>query len=93
MSQPIFKSSNVNAQYGPGHNSFTVSEDDNQDIIVYHARNYQTIEGDPLYDPNRHARAQVIEWDNIGMPILGEPVPDERWTPNSPRILEDDSDD
>ncbi|PTI47119.1 family 43 glycosylhydrolase [Staphylococcus succinus] len=93
VSQPIFKSSNVNAQYGPGHNSFTVSEDDNQDIIVYHARNYQTIEGDPLYDPNRHARAQVIEWDNIGMPILGEPVPDERWTPNSPRILEDDSDD
>lgn len=90
VKKPIFSSSNINGQYGPGHNSFTVSEDEQQDIIVYHARNYQNIDGDPLYDPNRHARAQIIKWDDDGMLILDEPMPDERWTPNSPRILEDE---
>lgn len=87
---PIFKSSNANKQYGPGHNSFTVSEDNNYDVFVYHARNYQNIEGDPLYDPNRHARAQIIKWNDNGTFVLDEPVSDERLTPSSPRILEAD---
>lgn len=50
----------ANGQYGPGHNSFTISEDGSQDILVYHARSYREIVGDPLYDPNRHTRVHRI---------------------------------
>ena len=38
----------------------------------------ETFEGDPLYDPNRHTRVQVIEWEKDGFPIFGEPVMDTR---------------
>ena len=78
LEKPVFKTSYKNKQYGPGHNSFTVSEDGMKDLLVYHARNYTDIEGDPLYDPNRHTRVQVIEWDKDGFPIFGEPVMDTR---------------
>ncbi|WP_240753960.1 family 43 glycosylhydrolase [Natronospirillum operosum] len=74
--QPVFESSSENGQYGPGHNSFTVSEDGQHDVLIYHARNYRDIDGDPLYDPNRHTRAQLIEWDADGFPVFGQPVPD-----------------
>jgi hypothetical protein len=43
---------------------------------VYHARNYTEIEGDPLYDPNRHARVQKLYWNEDGTPYFGIPVPD-----------------
>ncbi|RIX59444.1 alpha-N-arabinofuranosidase [Paenibacillus nanensis] len=72
--QPVFRTSEENGIYGPGHNSFTVSEDGRQDVIVYHARSYKEIEGDPLYDPNRHTRAQVFGWNEDGTPDFGEPV-------------------
>jgi GH43 family beta-xylosidase len=73
---PVFKTSEKNSQYGPGHNSFTVSEDGNYDILVYHARNYKQIIGDPLNDPNRHTRAQRLNWNADGSPDFGEPVLD-----------------
>ncbi|TDL74025.1 alpha-N-arabinofuranosidase [Rhodococcus qingshengii] len=73
---PVFKTNVENSQYGPGHNSFTVSEDGSEDIIIYHARNYREIVGDPLWDPNRHTRAQVFTWNEDGTPNFGEPVPD-----------------
>lgn len=73
---PVFQTSEENSQYGPGHNSFTVSEDGSRDILIYHARNYRDIEGDPLWDPNRHARAQEIFWNEDGTPHFGKPVPD-----------------
>ncbi|MGJ9382266.1 glycoside hydrolase family 43 protein [Salipaludibacillus sp. CF4.18] len=76
--QPVFETNETTSQYGPGHNSFTVSEDGNEDVIVYHARNYKEIEGDPLYDPNRHARAQVFSWDQNGAPYFGIPEPDSK---------------
>lgn len=85
--EPVFESSIENKQYGPGHNSFTKSEDGKHDIIVYHARNYQDIKGDPLFDPNRHARAQIISWDENNNPQFGIPLPDNRWTPETPEIL------
>lgn len=53
--EPIFKTDDELGIYGPGHNSFTVSEDGNSIIMIYHAREYKDIEGDPLHDPNRHA--------------------------------------
>ncbi|WP_026674030.1 glycoside hydrolase family 43 protein [Alkalihalobacterium bogoriense] len=80
--EPVFKTNEETGQYGPGHNSFTVSEDGTQDVIVYHARNYKEIEGDPLYDPNRHTRAQVFTWDDNGMPNFGVPVPDGKLVKN-----------
>ncbi len=74
--QPVFASSVQNSQFGPGHNSFTMSEDGRDVVMVYHARNYQSIEGDPLFDPNRHTRAQRIAWHEDGTPDFGVPVPD-----------------
>jgi GH43 family beta-xylosidase len=73
---PVFMSSPPNGQYGPGHNSFTVSEDGKTDLLVYHARNYQAIDGDPLENPDRHARIQPILWRQDGFPYFGEPVRD-----------------
>jgi len=74
--KPVFETSEKNGQYGPGHNSFTVSEDGKKDVLIYHGRNYKEIDGDPLYDPNRHTRAQVIEWNKQGFPVFGKPKPD-----------------
>ncbi len=73
---PVFKTSEGNRQFGPGHNSFTTTPDGATDILVYHARGYRDIPGDSLHDPNRHTRAQVIAWGPDGMPDFGEPVAD-----------------
>lgn len=74
-STPVFQSSSANSQFGPGHCSFTVSPDSSDDIVVYHARNYQNITGDPLNDVNRHTRVQQFTWSN-GIPNFGVPVQD-----------------
>jgi len=74
--EPVFKTSEENCQYGPGHNSFTISKDGTKDILIYHARNYKDIAGDSLYDPNRYTRAQYFEWNENGTPNFGIPVPD-----------------
>ncbi|MBE0344465.1 alpha-N-arabinofuranosidase, partial [Paenibacillus sp. 28ISP30-2] len=73
--QPVFCTNEETGQFGPGHNSFTVGADGN-DVIVYHARNYKEITGDPLYDPNRHTRVQPLNWNEDGTPDFGIPVPD-----------------
>ncbi|AIQ63106.1 alpha-N-arabinofuranosidase [Paenibacillus stellifer] len=75
LSHPVFTTNEENGQYGPGHNSFTVGEN-GEDILIYHARNYKEIVGDPLYDPNRHTRAQVFGWNEEGLPVFGIPVKD-----------------
>lgn len=76
---PVFTSSARHRQYGPGHNCFTTVEDargDAVDLFVYHARPYEQIEGDPLLDPNRHARAQRLSWNADGTPGFGIPLAD-----------------
>ncbi|GGK84060.1 hypothetical protein Ppa06_43300 [Planomonospora parontospora subsp. parontospora] len=73
---PVFATSAATGQYGPGHNSFTVSEDGQSDILVYHDRNYRDITGDPLGDPNRRTRVQKVHWRSDGTPDFGIPVPD-----------------
>lgn len=73
--QPVFKTHRENGQYGPGHNSFTTLPD-GTDVLVYHARSYEAIVGDPLYDPNRHTRVQVFGWTADGRPDFGVPGPD-----------------
>jgi GH43 family beta-xylosidase len=75
-STPVFQSNAATSQYGPGHNSFTVSEDGQSDILVYHSRNYRDISGDPLNDPNRRTRVQKVYWRADGTPDFGIPVPD-----------------
>jgi GH43 family beta-xylosidase len=71
--EPVFVSSEETREYGPGHNSFTVAQDGTTDLMVYHARPYKEIEGNPLYDPNRHAHVQRIFWNRDGTPYLGIP--------------------
>ncbi|MEU4835733.1 family 43 glycosylhydrolase [Streptosporangium sp. NPDC023615] len=73
---PVFASNASTGQYGPGHNSFTVSEDGQSDILVYHDRNYRDISGDPLNDPNRRTRVQKVHWRADGTPDFGIPVAD-----------------
>ncbi|WP_309114218.1 family 43 glycosylhydrolase [Saccharothrix sp.] len=73
---PVFASNAATGQYGPGHNSFTVSEDGQSDILVYHDRNYRDIAGDPLRDPNRRTRVQKFYWRADGSPDFGIPVAD-----------------
>jgi len=74
LKEPVFVSSIENKQFGPGHNSFTKTEDDKMDVLIYHARPTMENEGDPLNNPNRHARAQVFTWDKDGFPVFGKPV-------------------
>ena len=71
--KPVFETSEKNSLYGPGHNSFTKSEDGITDLLVYHARPYKEIEGNPLYDPNRHGRIQELFWDEKGFPYFAYP--------------------
>lgn len=66
---PVLESDEKAGIYGPGHNSFTVDEE-GRDICVYHARNEETIVGDPLYNPNRHARLMPVVWDGEGRPTF-----------------------
>lgn len=70
--RPVFTTHREHRQYGPGHNCFTVDEN-GEDLLVYHARNYTEIEGDPLWDPNRHTRIKRFSWDQNGMPEFGVP--------------------
>ncbi|KPI18417.1 Alpha-N-arabinofuranosidase [Actinobacteria bacterium OK074] len=73
---PVFTSNDATQQYGPGHNCFTVAEDGRSDVLVYHARQYKEITGDPLDDPNRHTRIQKLGWNSDGTPDFGVPVAD-----------------
>ena len=72
--EPVFKTSEETGIYGPGHSCFTIGEDGAMDILVYHARSYKEIKGDPLDDPNRHTRLQKILWKPDGTPDFGIPV-------------------
>ena len=71
--QPVFRTSAEREVFGPGHNSFTVTEDGERDVLVYHARNYREIVGDPLWNPDRHTCVQPLEWNAQKMPVFGVP--------------------
>jgi len=78
--RPVFTSNWDNHQYGPGHNCFTQDEN-GEDVLVYHARNYTEIEGDPLWDPNRHTRLKNFHWRDDGTPDFGVPPADQTSVP------------
>ncbi len=54
--------------YGPGHNSFTT--ENGHDVLIFHARSYPEVKGDPLYDPNRHTYAAEFGYDGEGLPVF-----------------------
>jgi GH43 family beta-xylosidase len=70
---PVFQT--ANGVYGPGHGSFTVSEDNSTDLLVYHARDYANPTPDALTDPNRHTRVQQLYYRDNGEPFFGQPLP------------------
>ncbi|BCX49835.1 glycosyl hydrolase family 43 [Haloferula helveola] len=74
--KPVLKTSRENSQFGTGHNCFTTTPDGKTDIIFYHARSYEHIDGEPLYNHDRATRAQLVKWAADGTPVFGEPVPD-----------------
>ncbi len=85
LSTPVFFTNEKFKRYGPGHNSFTVSEDGKTDIMIYHARDYEKIKGDALSDPNRHTRARVLKWTKDGMPDFGQDIDDNDMTLKKPK--------
>ena len=76
LPKPVFYTNESLKRFGPGHNSFIVAEDGKTDIMIYHARDYKEIKGEPLYDPNRHTRARVLKWTKDGMPDFGQDLSD-----------------
>lgn len=74
---PVFQSSRSTGYFGPGHNSFTKSTDDSEDLMVYHARQEERYlgEGDyqPLYDAGRNAYISKVFWGKDGMPDFSVP--------------------
>lgn len=73
--EPVFTTNAANGIFGPGHNAFTVDEDGN-DLLVFHARAYEEIVGDPLENPDRHCRVQPFGWNEDGTPDFGQPLPE-----------------
>ena len=75
---PVFQSSAVTGQFGPGHNSFTVDEE-GHDVIVYHARQEERYLVDPgyqpLYDAGRNTSVMRFYWNPDGTPNFSVPVP------------------
>lgn len=66
---PVLASSESARVFGPGHNSFTTLPD-GRDVLIYHARDYRDIAGDPLQNPDRHTRAALLRWREDGTPIF-----------------------
>lgn len=73
---PVFFTNPDLKRYGPGHNSFTTSEDGKKVIMIYHARDYKDIIGHELSDPNRATRARVVNWTASGFPDFMQNVGD-----------------
>ena len=71
---PVLKTDEEKGIYGPGHNSFVKSDDGVTDLCIYHARQYEKVEGDPLYDPNRHTMVMPVIWNEDGFPEFHYPV-------------------
>ena len=66
--RPVARTNAEKGLFGPGHNSFFRDE---QDTIytAFHARPYDEVIGDPLYDPNRHCYLKKLTLKN-GFPDL-----------------------
>lgn len=72
-SEPVFKTDSAKGLFGPGHNSFLQIPGGEETLMLYHARPYDEIIGDPLYDPNRHAYLGRVEWTDNGPEFAAAP--------------------
>lgn len=70
LNRPVLTTDGEKGIYGPGHNSFVLSEDGKTQLCFFHARQYSQIVGDPLYDPNRHAMYMTVRYDSSGFPVF-----------------------
>ncbi len=68
MNAPVLHTDEKKGLFGPGHNSFFRDEEGNA-YMAYHARPYDEIIGDPLYDPNRHAYIMALTFKK-GLPVF-----------------------
>ncbi|MES2157042.1 MAG: glycoside hydrolase family 43 protein [Pseudomonadota bacterium] len=89
--QPVFVTNRQTSVYGPGHNSFTVDEK-GRDILVYHGRDYEAIQGDPLFNPDRHTRVQRLYYaadgtPDFGVPVGNGPLPERFASATDPKLL------
>lgn len=67
-SQPVLVTDAAKGIYGPGHNAFFTDEQGTL-YTSFHARPYDEIIGDPLYDPNRHTFIMKVVFED-GMPVF-----------------------
>lgn len=70
LPDPVLQTDRDKGIYGPGHNSFVKGEDGITDLCIYHARQYEEIEENPLYDPNRHTMIMPVKWNKNGFPYF-----------------------
>lgn len=70
LRNPVLRSDGQKGIYGPGHNCFVKADDGVTDLCIYHARFYDEVVGNPLYDPNRHAMVMRIKYDDKGFPVF-----------------------
>ncbi|MFC5213335.1 family 43 glycosylhydrolase [Streptomyces coerulescens] len=67
---PVFRRSDANGVYGPGHNGFFTSPDGTESWIVYHANSA----ANGGCGNGRTTRAQEFTWNTDGTPNFGTPV-------------------
>ena len=68
LPRPVYATDEERGLFGPGHNSFFTTLDGTV-CTAYHARPYDEIVGDPLYDPNRHCFIMQVGFEN-GLPVF-----------------------
>lgn len=68
--EPIFRRSDENGVFAPGHNGFFMSPDGSENWIVYHANSSE--QGG--CDSGRSTRVQRFTWNDDGTPNLGVPI-------------------
>ncbi|WP_337843374.1 family 43 glycosylhydrolase [Rheinheimera sp.] len=75
--EPVFYSNADLKRFGPGHNSFVLDKNGQHWLMLYHARNYKEIQGNPLADGNRHTRLRQLPISAQGELQFGQQLPDQ----------------
>ena len=68
VNHPVFTTDAGKGLFGPGHNTF-FTDASGEVYTSYHARPYDEIIGDPLYDPNRHCFIMRVPFENC-LPVF-----------------------
>ncbi len=63
LNHPVYTTDVERGLFGPGHNTFFTDET-GEVYTSYHARQYDEIIGDPLYDPNRHCYIMRVSFED-----------------------------